>query len=90
MKLRRYIISFAHMEMLLRGEHHFEMRVGLPEDAKILTFKPYKEGLNCFDILVESQEFEEVDNMESCGQYGSLALEGLPCMPIQGEVIRKQ
>lgn len=90
MKLKRYIISFAHMEMLLRGEHHYEMVVGIPQDAKIISFKPFSGAIPAFDILVQSEEFPEIENADECKEYGSLSLKGMPCMPIEGQVISKQ
>lgn len=90
MKLKRYIISFSHMAMLLRGEHHYKMVLGLPDDAEIISFKPHKDGLKCFDVLVKSEEFHEFNNMDECEDYGSFVLEGMPCMPISGEVINKK
>lgn len=88
MKLKRYIISFAHLETLLRGEHHYKMATGIPVDAKIVSFRPHNEGIMAFDILMTSDEFEEVPEGEINKTYGSLVLEGMPCMPIQGKIIK--
>lgn len=78
------------MEMLLRGEHHYKMILGIPDDAKIISFKAWKEGLPAFDVLMQSDQFQEYNNMDECKEYGSLRLEGMSCMPVQGEVISKQ
>lgn len=88
MKLKRYILSYTVLTTLLRGEHHYKMEIGLPADAKILSFKNWTEGKNFVDVLVESSEFEtEYDNLDQCKDYGNLKLEGLSCMPIEAEII---
>jgi len=96
LRQKRFIVSFAHLEMLLRGEHHYNMKLGIPDDAKIVSFRVHNHAIPAFDILIQSEEFEEievdneVDNGKACRTYGSLALEAMPCMPIQGVIIKKQ
>lgn len=88
MKLKRYIISYTVLLTLLRGEHHYKMEIGIPSDAKILSFKNWAEGKSFVDILVESSEFEtEYDNLDQCKEYGNLRLYGLPCMPLETEKV---
>lgn len=82
MKIRKYILSYAVLETLLKGEHHYAMTLGLPLDAKIIKYENWDERKRGVVIIVESQEFEEVENIHNCHEYGNLRLEGLPCMPV--------
>lgn len=81
-RLRKYVVSYAHLVTLLRGEHHYAMKLGLPLDAKIIDHDSGNDRARGVEIIVESKEFDEVESVKDCKEYGNLSLEVLPCMPI--------
>lgn len=82
LRIKKFIISYAHLVTLLRGEHHYEMKLGLPLDAKIIHHEGGDERARGVVITVESKEFDEYESIEECKEFGNLNLSVLPCMPI--------
>jgi len=68
LKLKRIRITPELLVALLRGNYrHFTTEPRLPRDLKIVditrTFYPYPS--NTFDLIVESEEFEELKEAET-------------------------
>lgn len=82
LRIKKYVLSYTHLVTLLRGEHHYEMKLGLPLDAKIIQHEEGNERARGVIITVESKEFDEYDSIEACQDFGNLSLTQLPCMPV--------